>query len=92
MTTTADDDGDDESTTDVVWSPTSAHILELNVGGTSFSTSSTTIARFPESMLYALVFGALPTARDGKRRYFVDRCAPAARRRVANPVRSTPAS
>ena len=69
--TAADDD--DESTTDVVWAAGKARIIELNVGGTRFATSSSTIARFPSSMLYVLVFGSMPTSRDEKRRYFVDR-------------------
>jgi hypothetical protein len=40
-------------------------------GGTRYATSSSTIARFPDSMLYTLVFGSMNTTRDDKVRLYI---------------------
>ncbi len=49
-------------------------IVELNVGGTIYSTSRTTLASYPNSMLACMVSqGALPTALDSMNRIFIDR-------------------
>eukprot|EP00058_Branchiostoma_floridae_P000077 XP_002585565.1 hypothetical protein BRAFLDRAFT_258334 [Branchiostoma floridae] len=50
-------------------------VVELNVGGTSYSTSLETLRRHPDSVL-GRMFAAGPRSeppRDGKGRYFVDR-------------------
>lgn len=54
----------------------SNEIIELNVGGHSYTTSKTTIISYPDSMLARMVTGQLPSATDGKQRIFIDRDGP----------------
>lgn len=54
-------------------------IIELNVGGCSYTTSRTTIDSYPHSMLVNLIsngLGRVPTAIDTKKRIFIDRDGP----------------
>jgi uncharacterized protein YjbI with pentapeptide repeats len=56
-----------------MWTSGKASIVELNVGGQYFATSSTTIAMHKESLLYKLVFGRIASTRDAQNRIFIDR-------------------
>lgn len=49
------------------------HLVELNIGGVHYTTSSTTLRRYEESMLYLMLEGSVPTSRDSSGRYFIDR-------------------
>lgn len=49
------------------------HLVELNVGGVHYTTSTTTLRRFDESMLYLMLEGSVPTSKDSSGRYFIDR-------------------
>ena len=51
-------------------------IIELNVGGCTYTTSKTTILSYPESMLSRMISGLIPTATDSKQRIFIDRDGP----------------
>ena len=51
-------------------------IIELNVGGCSYTTSKTTILSYPDSMLSRMISGLIPTATDNKQRIFIDRDGP----------------
>ncbi len=51
----------------------SGEIINLNVGGSLFSTTRTTLCAFPDSMLGAMFGGNMPTAKDENGRYFIDR-------------------
>lgn len=52
--------------------PASMEVLELNVGGSLFTTSRTTLARDPNSMLARMFEGGLdPAIRDGANRWAV---------------------
>ena len=51
-------------------------ILELNVGGFTYTTSRTTILSYPDTMLCKLISGQLPSACDTKQRIFIDRDGP----------------
>lgn len=51
-------------------------ILHLNVGGTTYTTTRSTLTRHPESMLGAMFSGKHPSARDGNGHYFIDRDGP----------------
>eukprot|EP00062_Callorhinchus_milii_P006930 gi/632947992/ref/XP_007889349.1/ PREDICTED: BTB/POZ domain-containing protein KCTD21-like [Callorhinchus milii] len=46
--------------------------VTLNVGGRLYSTSLTTLTRYPESMLGSMFSGAMPTS-DSQENYFIDR-------------------
>ncbi|KAG5190777.1 BTB/POZ protein [Tribonema minus] len=50
-----------------------AAVVELNVGGALFTTTRSTLAADPDSMLARLVNGNLSSARDAQRRLFIDR-------------------
>ena len=54
----------------------SNEIIELNVGGCSYTTSRTTILSYPDSMLCHMISGQIPTATDTKQRIFIDRDGP----------------
>ncbi|XP_019716052.1 BTB/POZ domain-containing protein KCTD6a [Hippocampus comes] len=47
--------------------------VTLNVGGCLYSTSLTTLRRYPDSMLGAMFRGDVPTLRDASGNYFIDR-------------------
>ncbi|XP_042190366.1 BTB/POZ domain-containing protein KCTD21-like [Callorhinchus milii] len=47
--------------------------VTLNVGGRLYSTSLTTLTRYPESMLGSMFSGAMPTSSDSQGNYFIDR-------------------
>ncbi|KAG9471663.1 BTB/POZ domain-containing protein KCTD6 [Eleutherodactylus coqui] len=47
--------------------------VTLNVGGHVYTTSLTTLTRYPDSMLGAMFRGDFPTARDSQGNYFIDR-------------------
>ncbi len=47
--------------------------VTLNVGGCVYSTSLSTLQRYPDSMLGAMFRGDLPTVRDAHGNYFIDR-------------------
>jgi len=48
-------------------------IVDLNVGGTAYSTSGSTLRRYPESMLCRMFAGSLASKRDAVGRVFIDR-------------------
>jgi len=50
--------------------------VTLNVGGHMYTTSLTTLTRYPDSMLGAMFRGDFPTARDSQGNYFIDRDGP----------------
>lgn len=47
--------------------------VSLNVGGSVYRTSLSTLRRYPDSMLGAMFGGDLPTVRDKQGNYFIDR-------------------
>lgn len=47
--------------------------VTLNVGGHLYTTSMSTLQRYPDSMLGAMFRGDLPTTRDAQGNYFIDR-------------------
>lgn len=47
--------------------------MSLNVGGSVYRTSLSTLRRYPDSMLGAMFRGDLPTVRDKQGNYFIDR-------------------
>ncbi|XP_073430223.1 BTB/POZ domain-containing protein KCTD6 [Dendrobates tinctorius] len=47
--------------------------VTLNVGGHVYTTSLSTLTRYPDSMLGAMFRGDFPTARDSQGNYFIDR-------------------
>lgn len=51
-------------------------LVTLNVGGCVYSTSLSTLQRYPDSMLGAMFRGELPTVRDARGNYFIDRDGP----------------
>ncbi|CAF0967805.1 unnamed protein product [Brachionus calyciflorus] len=51
-------------------------IIELNVGGFTYTTSRTTILSYPDSMLSRMISGQIPTATDTNQRIFIDRDGP----------------
>lgn len=51
-------------------------LVTLNVGGCVYSTSLSTLLRYPDSMLGAMIGGDLPAARDAHGNYFIDRDGP----------------
>ena len=48
-------------------------ILSLNVGGVLYTTTQSTLTRYPDSMLGAMFSGNHPNATDQKGNYFIDR-------------------
>lgn len=48
-------------------------IVSLNVGGTFYTTTRSTLRRFSGSMLHAMFSGAMPSTIDSDGRYFIDR-------------------
>jgi hypothetical protein len=56
--------------------PDDSEIIELNVGGFSYTTSRTTILSYPDTMLCKMISGQLPSATDVKQRIFIDRDGP----------------
>lgn len=50
--------------------------VTLNVGGCVYSTSLSTLQRYPDSILGAMFRGDLPTVRDAHGNYFIDRDGP----------------
>lgn len=53
-----------------------SEIIELNVGGCTYTTSRTTILSWPDSMLSRMISGQIPNATDSKKRIFIDRDGP----------------
>ncbi|RXN02688.1 BTB POZ domain-containing KCTD6 [Labeo rohita] len=49
------------------------HPVTLNVGGHLYTTSISTLQRYPDSMLGAMFRGDFPTTRDAQGNYFIDR-------------------
>ncbi|XP_033116644.1 BTB/POZ domain-containing protein KCTD6-like [Anneissia japonica] len=47
-------------------------VLNLNVGGCIYTTSRSTLARYPDSMLGSMFNGSLPSAVDDCHRYIID--------------------
>lgn len=54
----------------------SKEIVEFNVGGSTYTTSKTTITSYPDSMLCRMISGSIPNATDTKQRIFIDRDGP----------------
>lgn len=54
----------------------SNEIVEFNVGGSTYTTSKTTISSYPDSMLCRMISGGLANATDTKQRIFIDRDGP----------------
>ncbi|XP_017160398.1 BTB/POZ domain-containing protein KCTD6a [Poecilia reticulata] len=50
--------------------------VSLNVGGCVYSTSLSTLRRYPDSLLSAMFRGDLPTVKDSRGNYFIDRDGP----------------
>ncbi|KAI2650593.1 BTB/POZ domain-containing protein KCTD6 [Labeo rohita] len=50
--------------------------VTLNVGGHLYTTSLSTLQRYPDSMLGAMFRGDFPTTRDAQGNYFIDRDGP----------------
>ena len=48
-------------------------VVELNIGGVVYTTTSSTLTKFPDSMLGAMFSGSMPTTRDHNGRFFIDR-------------------
>ncbi|KAK3519066.1 hypothetical protein QTP70_016352 [Hemibagrus guttatus] len=55
------------------WGHRMTHPVTLNVGGHLYTTSISTLQRYPDSMLGAMFRGDLPTTRDAQGNYFIDR-------------------
>lgn len=51
-------------------------IIGLNVGGHVYTTSRATLTRFPDSMLGSMFSDRLPTAKDSRGNYVIDRDGP----------------
>ncbi|CAH1232504.1 KCTD21 [Branchiostoma lanceolatum] len=51
----------------------SGSIVTLNVGGHFYTTARSTLTRYPDSMLGAMLIGDLETLQDDQGRYFIDR-------------------
>lgn len=47
--------------------------VTLNVGGHLYTTTMSTLQRYPDSMLGGMFRGDLPTTRDAQGNYFIDR-------------------
>lgn len=57
----------------VVFLPQMTTPVTLNVGGHLYTTSLSTLQRYPDSMLGAMFRGDFPTTRDSQGNYFIDR-------------------
>ncbi|XP_056380455.1 BTB/POZ domain-containing protein KCTD6 isoform X1 [Hyla sarda] len=55
------------------WGYMTTDPVTLNVGGHVYTTSLSTLTRYPDSMLGAMFRGDFPTARDSQGNYFIDR-------------------
>ncbi|XP_042606737.1 BTB/POZ domain-containing protein KCTD6 [Cyprinus carpio] len=55
------------------WGNRLTHPVTLNVGGHLYTTSISTLQRYPDSMLGAMFRGDFPTTRDAQGNYFIDR-------------------
>ncbi|XP_077070539.1 BTB/POZ domain-containing protein KCTD6 [Siphateles boraxobius] len=55
------------------WGHRLTHPVTLNVGGQLYTTSISTLQRYPDSMLGAMFRGDFPTTRDTQGNYFIDR-------------------
>ena len=51
----------------------SSQVITINVGGTLFTTTTTTLTTDPESMLARMISTEVPQARDSKGNLFLDR-------------------
>ena len=49
-------------------------IVRLNVGGTKYVTTKSTLWKYPQSMLGAMFMGNVPLSTDEDGYYFIDRC------------------
>ncbi|XP_048255260.1 FH protein interacting protein FIP2-like [Haliotis rufescens] len=49
-----------------------SQVVDLNVGGRHLTTSLSTLAKYPDSMLAAMLSGRHPVAKDKDGRYFID--------------------
>lgn len=65
-------------------------IVELNIGGTAYTTSESTLRRYPESMLCRMFAGSWASKRDAVGRVFIDRDGPIFRH-VLNHLRGSEA-
>jgi len=48
-------------------------MIDLNVGGTKYSTTLSTLTKYPKSMLGAMFLGQIPSQLDKNKNYFIDR-------------------
>ncbi|CAG9859024.1 unnamed protein product [Phyllotreta striolata] len=48
-------------------------VVELNIGGVSYTTTLKSLTSQPDSLLYAIFTGREPVMKDAKNRYFLDR-------------------
>ncbi|XP_002733127.3 BTB/POZ domain-containing protein KCTD6-like [Saccoglossus kowalevskii] len=48
-------------------------IVNLNVGGKLYSTTRSTLTRYPDTMLGAMFSGRMPSLKDAQGNYFIDR-------------------
>lgn len=51
-------------------------VVNLNVGGSLYTTSRSTLCLYPDSMLGAMFKGTMPTTKDAEGRYLIDRDGP----------------
>ena len=51
-------------------------IVSLNVGGTHYTTSSTTLMKYPDSMFGRMLNSSIDSKKDEKGAYFIDRDGP----------------
>ena len=51
-----------------------SEIVHLNVGGTKYITTKSTLCKYPESMLGAMFMENVPLSTDKNGYYFIDRC------------------
>ncbi|XP_059800210.1 BTB/POZ domain-containing protein KCTD6a [Hypanus sabinus] len=58
------------------WGQMMGDPVTLNVGGHLYSTSISTLTRYPDSMLGVMFRGDFPTAKDSQGNYFIDRDGP----------------
>lgn len=49
-------------------------IVRLNVGGTKYITTKSTLRKYPQSMLGTMFMGNVPLSTDKDGYYFIDRC------------------
>ena len=51
-----------------------SEIVRLNVGGTKYLTTKSTLRKYPKSMLGSMFHGNVPLPADENGYYFIDRC------------------